>query len=104
MPRIRLKTKLVLAISAMVFALVATLSYVYVSQLVRQRIREAYSSANFVAKQMRDSARDAIAQRGSPPAPGSSAETTSDIADSLQNDPGMNTLLQSIVGYSLIVY
>ena len=36
MRRIRLKTKLVIAISAMVFGLVATLSYLYVSQFVRQ--------------------------------------------------------------------
>lgn len=102
MPRIRLKTKLVIAISAMVFALVATLSYVYISQLVRQRISEVYASGSFVAKQIRDSARDAIAQRGSPAPPGTAA--IPDIAESLQTDPGINTLLQSIVGYSLIIY
>ena len=39
MARIRLKTKLVLAISGMVFALVAMFSYLYVSHLVRQRHR-----------------------------------------------------------------
>ncbi len=106
MARVRLKTKLVLAISAMVFALVATLSYVYVSQLVRQRIGEAYASADFVAKQIRDSARDAIALdlRALNPNPDKSAEVNRDIARSLQTDPGVNTLLQSIVGYSLIIY
>jgi len=35
MARIRLKTKLVLAISGMVFALVAMFSYLYVSHLVK---------------------------------------------------------------------
>ena len=55
----RLKTKLVLAISSMVFALVAIFSYLYVSHLVRQRTTEAYDSADFVAKEIRESAREA---------------------------------------------
>jgi PAS domain S-box-containing protein len=106
MRRIRLKTKLVLAISAMVFGLVATLSYLYVSQFVRQRIREAYSSGDFVARQLRDAARDAIAVdlRNTDIDPNDSGKIRAVIADSLQTDPGVNTLLQSIVGYSLIIY
>ena len=63
MARIRLKTKLVLAISSMVFALVAVFSYLYVSHMVRQRTAEAYDSADFVAKQIRESAREDIADR-----------------------------------------
>ena len=59
MPRIRLKTKLVLSITGMVFALVVAFSYLYVSHVVRQRTGEAYDSAAFVAKQVRDAARDA---------------------------------------------
>ncbi len=54
MSRMRLKTKLVLAISSMVFALVAIFCYLYVSHLVRQRTAEAYDSADFVAKEIRD--------------------------------------------------
>ena len=45
MGHMRLKTKLVLAISGMVFALVAVFCYVYMSYLVRQRTAEAYDSA-----------------------------------------------------------
>ena len=41
MSRMRLKTKLVLAISSMVLALVAIFCYLYVSHLVRQRTAEA---------------------------------------------------------------
>jgi PAS domain S-box-containing protein len=106
MRRIRLKTKLVVAISAMVFALVATLSYLYVSQFVRQRITEAYSSGDFVARQIRDAARDAVAVdlRNTDINPADSEKIRAVIADSLQTDPGVNTLLQSIVGYSLIIY
>ncbi|ABF42276.1 multi-sensor signal transduction histidine kinase [Candidatus Koribacter versatilis Ellin345] len=106
MRRIRLKTKLVIAISAMVFALVATLSYLYVSQLVLQRIRSAYNNGDFVAREIRDAARDAVAVdlRNTDINPSDSAKIRAVIADSLQTDPGVNTLLQSIVGYSPTTY
>ena len=77
MGRIRLKTKLVLAISGMVVALVAAFSYLYVSHLVRQRTTEAYDNATFVAKQIRESARDA-----------SQADVTPPFAET--NDPNAN--------------
>src|SRR3569833_629172 len=106
MRRIRLKTKLVVAICAMVFALVATLSYLYVSQLVMQRIRSAYRHGDFVAREVRDAARDAIAVdlRNTDIEPGETEKVRSVSADSLQTVPGVNTLLQSGVGYSPITY
>jgi len=90
----------------MVFGLVATLSYLYVSQLVQQRIREAYSNGDFVAREIRDAARDAVAVdlRNTDIDPADTEKIRGVIADSLQTDPGVNTLLQSIVGYSLIIY
>ncbi len=90
----------------MVFGLVATLSYLYISQLVRQRIVEAYSSGDFVARQIRDAARDAVAVdlRNTDIDPTDTDKIREVIANSLQTDPGVNTLLQSIVGYSLIIY
>ena len=60
MPRLRLKTKLVLAISGLVFALVATLSCLYVSQILRQRINQSYENANFIAHQVLHVARQAL--------------------------------------------
>ncbi len=106
MAQIRLKTKLVLAISGMVFALVAMFSYLYVSHLVRQGIAEAYDSADFVAKQMRERAREisqtdpsiAFAQANNP------NEIQAVLNEALQSDPGLSTLLQSIVGYSQTIY
>ncbi len=173
MVRIRLKTKLVLAISGMVFALVAVFSYVYVSHLVRQRTAEAYSSAEFVAKEIREAAGQAThtdrpgfaaegatlpAEPGLPsqlPAGGPTAQAPAsrfgsskavegsvmpslqagtpaalpqaaskasssgkpamagsappkpspvDPQQALQDDSGLNTLLESIVGYSQTIY
>ena len=106
MGRIRLKTKLVLAISGMVFALVAMFSYLYVSHLVRQRTTEAYDSATFVAKQIRESAREAsqadlsrtFIETNDP------QQVQAVLEEALQADPGLTTLLQSIVGYSQTIY
>ena len=148
MARIRLKTKLVLAISGMVFALVAVFSYVYISHLVRQRTFEAATSAEFVAKEIREAAGQATqADQGSLSTEGESLNThldaqsvsptagvrsqaqsgeakrgannikragggalpapalaAPDPAAALRNDPGLNTLLESIVGYSHTIY
>jgi len=106
MGRIRLKTKLVLAISGMVFALVAVFSYLYVSHLVRQRTAEAYDSATFVAKQIRESAREASqADVATAFAETNDANQVKALLDkTLRDDPGLTTLLLSIVGYSQTIY
>ena len=59
-PRLRLKTKLVLAISGMVVAVVATLSFLYVSRLVQNRMDEAYQTGDFVAHQVFHATRQAL--------------------------------------------
>ena len=102
MSRMRLKTKLVLAISGMVFALVAVFSYLYVSHLVRQRTTEAYDSADFVAKEIRESAREATqVDLSSTFANESDPKQVEAVLDeALKTDPGLNTLLQAVVGYS----
>ena len=106
MSRMRLKTKLVLAISSMVFALVAIFCYLYVSHLVRQRTAEAYDSADFVAKEIRESAREAsqidlstaFVNQNDP-------KQVEDLLDQvLKTDAGLNTLLQSVVGYSPTIF
>jgi PAS domain S-box-containing protein len=106
MPRLRLKTKLVLAISGMVFALVATLSCVYVSQILRQRIHESYDNADFIAHQVLHAARQALETE----LPNTSVEAQDSmqarnaIAAILQRDEAMGSLLQSVVGYNVEVY
>jgi PAS domain S-box-containing protein len=102
----RLKTKLVLAISGMVVAVVAAFSTIYISQIVRQRINETYNDADFVAHQIFHGTREALEldlsntrlDTKNPKALRAAVE------DTLQNDPGLNSLLQSIVGYSPTIY
>ena len=97
----RLKTKLVLAISGMVFALVALFSYLYVSHLVRQRTAEAYDSADFVAKEIREAAREAsLVDLSSAFVDENNQKQVEEVLDeALKTDPGLKTLLQSVVGY-----
>ena len=102
MGRVRLKTKLVLSISGMVVALVGIFSYFYVSRMVRQRIFEAYDSADFIAKEIQESAR-----RASRVDVGSSMVNEKDprqiqevLEEALKADVGLNTLLQSVIGFS----
>ncbi len=104
--RVRLKTKLVLAISGMVVALVASLSTIYVSHTVRHAVDDAYSDANFVGHQIFHLTRDALevdltnskVNLDDPQA------VRTLVEEALQNDPGLNSLLQSIIGYSPTVY
>ena len=72
------------------------------SHVARQRTAEAYDNAAFVAKEIRESAREASQVDLS-----STFVNTNDpkqveavLDEALQTDPGLNTLLQSIVGYS----
>ena len=104
--RMRLKTKLVLAISSMVFALVAVFCYLYVSHVVRQRMAEVYEDADFIAKEIRESAREAsqidlssaFVKQNDP------KEVEQVLEEALKTDHGLNTLLQSVVGYSPTIF
>jgi PAS domain S-box-containing protein len=104
--RIRLKTKLVFAITAMMVALVSAFASVYLSQLIQHRIADANDGAHFVANQVFNATRQALELDLT-----STKVDTNDpvalkaaIVDSLQTDPGLNSLLQSIVGYSPTIY
>src|SRR3954466_4072545 len=104
--RFRLKTKLVIAISGMVLALVSVLSYVYLSQIVRQRIAATYEDGDFLAHQIYQVSRDALeidlsntrVDENNP------EEVRRFIETNLAEDPGVNSLIQSIVGYQNSVY
>jgi len=110
MPRLRLKTKLVLAISGMVFALVAALSCIYVSQILHQRINQSYDNADFIAHQVLHAASQALETElpgnhlEPQDSPRDSTQARNAIAAILQRDDAVNNLLQSVVGYNAEVY
>jgi PAS domain S-box-containing protein len=104
--RVRLKTKLLVAINGMVFLLVAVFCYVYISHRLRQSTQEAYDAAKFVATEVEQSAHEATQ--------GDLRPLDIDIDDPqlvqaaiesrLQHDKGLSTLLQTIVAYATTVY
>ena len=102
----RLKIKLVIGISGMVVALVTTLSYVYVSQLLRQRVNDAYDNADLIAHEIYHGARQAleIDLSNAPVASSNPEAVRAAIEESLRTDPGLNSLLQSVVGYEPTIY
>lgn len=105
MASISLKTKLVLAISGMVFALVAAFSFIYVAKVVRQRTAEAYHTAELFANEILERAGDVTYVD-----PATLGVDTSDaeavdqaMKDRLHHDPGLLSLFKSIVGFSEVV-
>src|SRR3954453_3675630 len=104
--KLRLKTKLVLAITAMVSLLVLTISSIYISQLVRQRVDETYQNGQFVASEIFQSAREQLEadlqkEKRDLNQPAIFQDA---IQHSLQRDLGLSSLIQSVVGYSPTVY
>ncbi len=98
----RLKTKLVVAIVALVFLVVTALSLLYLNQLLQQRIDQSYSSADFVAHELLFATRTALETglRNSTVNVDNPAELRAAVAKSLRNDVGLNALITSVINYS----
>jgi signal transduction histidine kinase len=101
-----LKAKLVFAITAMVAALVGAFAYLYIVQSVRARINDAYMDGDFVAHEIFNTARQTleIDLNSTTIDTSNPEEVKQAIGEALDTDPGLNSLLQSIVGYSPIIY
>jgi signal transduction histidine kinase len=105
-PQIRLKTKLVIAISLMVVAIVVTLSTIYVAQLVHQVINDGLLDGDFAAREIIHASRDALDETDVNSRridPEDTQQVNDFIQETLQTDPGLNSLMESIVGYSPII-
>ena len=101
----RRKTKIVLGITLMVFLLVVAFSYVYISELLRQRITSAYEAASLLSEQL------AYATYNAQPDLSSTRIDTNDpaalragIAEYLSEDVNLNDMLESVVGNWPIIY
>ena len=101
----RLKTKLVIAISLMVVAIVVTLSTIYVAQLVHHVINDGVSDGEYAVRQIIHFTRDAIDSdvNATKIDPSDSKQVNEFIEESLQMDGGLNSLLGSQIGYSPIL-
>jgi signal transduction histidine kinase len=102
----RLKTKLVLAITLLVFLISGLLSLVYVSQLLHEAVRQSYDSSRMVANQVRFALQQALEnglkdRRVDPNNPGQLRDLA---AEAVRNDDALQTVVDSINRYSLTIY
>jgi PAS domain S-box-containing protein len=102
MPALRLKTKLVIAITAMVVAIVATLSTLYISEVVRQRIQEVASIADVTKLHVFAVARPALGVDLSSTKVdlNDPQKVEAAVQELLQYDNGITSLLESVTGDS----
>ncbi|HEY1500687.1 MAG TPA: ATP-binding protein [Acidobacteriaceae bacterium] len=98
----RLKTKLVLAITGLVFCVVVVFSWIWLSQLLQQHIEQSWAANDILTHQISFQVNRAL-ESGLPNRhidPNDPVAVRAAVADSLRRDPGLNALLTSIVNYS----
>jgi len=101
-----LKTKLVLAITALVFVTAGVLSLVYVHQLVKAAVHETFDTNQMVADQVRFALQNALEAglKGLTVDPNNPGELRALVAESVQDDPTLQAALTSVIRYSSTVY
>src|SRR5271155_1397471 len=99
----RLKTKLVLAITGLVFLVVFTLSWIFLGQLLRQRMSQAYSANDMVAHQIALATQRSVAPSLSLYASDPKALRAA-VAKALRSDPAVTELLSSAIRYAPTVF
>jgi signal transduction histidine kinase len=102
----RLKTKLVLAITGLVFLVVTVLSWLFLEQLLAQRINQSYAANDMVARQILYSTQLALTTglRGRQFDPNDPAALRAAVSDVLRHDEGLNGLLSSVNRYAATVF
>src|ERR1700761_8595165 len=102
----RLKTKLVLAVPGLVFLVVCSLSWVFLGQLLRQRISQAYADNDMVAREVLLATRHAIQTdiRGTQVDPNNPQALRQAVATALRSDPTLAALMNSAIRYSPTVF
>jgi signal transduction histidine kinase len=99
----RLKTKLVLAITGLVFLVVCTLSWIFLGQLLRQRTSQAYSANDMVAHQISLATQRTIGSIRNVDVDNPAALRAA-VAKALRTDPALTALLNSAIRYAPTVF
>jgi signal transduction histidine kinase len=102
----RLKTKLVLAITALVFFIAGLLSLVYVSQLLQEAVKQSYDTNKMVANQVRFALQNALEAglKDRKVDPDNPAELRNLTAAAVRGDATLQSVIDSVNRYSLTVY
>ena len=99
------KAKIVLTITLMIAVMVSAFSYLYISQILRQRLNSAYETATLLAANLTYAARNALPDFADTP-----VDTTDTVklraatAEALATDENLNKMLESVVGNWPIIY
>ena len=102
----RLKTKLVLAISALVVLLAGVVSGVYVHQLVKAAVQQTYETNRMVANQVWYALGQSLKTglTGRTVDPNNPDELREMVAETVQGDDSLRSALDAVNRYSLTVY
>jgi len=102
----RLKTKLVVAITGLVFVVVMVLSWLYFGELLQQHIEQSYNATDIIAHQLQFATRQAIENgtRNLVINANNPVELRAAVAKALRDDPSLNALLSSVISYSPTVF
>lgn len=98
----RLKTKLVLSITALMFAIVLMLSSLFVGELLRQRVEQTAATNDVLAHEVLLMTRQAIevGLRAHPPASRTDEAFNAAVTDALRSQPALYDVMNAIVRYS----
>jgi signal transduction histidine kinase len=102
----RLKTKLVLAITTLVFLIAGVLSLVYVFQLLHSAVLQSYETNRMIANQVQLAVRNAL-QTGLTDRtvdPNDPTELRTLAAEAVRNNAALQAVVESVNRYSLTVY
>jgi PAS domain-containing protein len=102
----RLKTKLVLAITTLVFLIAGVLSLVYVFQLLHSAVQQSYETNRMIADQVQLAVRTALETGLSDRKvdPNNPAELRTLAAEAVRNNSALQAVVESVNRYSLTVY
>jgi signal transduction histidine kinase len=101
-----LKTKLVLAISALVFLIAGLVSLLYVHQLAKAAMQQTFDTSWTVAQQVRFALQNALENglRGRTVDPNNPGELRGLVAETVRNDAQLQATLESVNRYYFTVY
>jgi signal transduction histidine kinase len=102
----RLKTKLVLAITILVFLIAGVLSLVYVTQLLQSAVQQTYDTNRMVADQIQFALRNALETglKDQTVDPNNPAQLRNLEAEAVRKNASLQAVIESVNLYSLTVY
>jgi len=103
----RLRTKLVVAVTTLVFLLVSATSWLYLSRSLQQYVDQNYASTDIITHQVLFATRQAIEQgviHGAIQPTLPPGLFRSQVAGVLRNDAALNALMVSIISYSPTIF